>query len=98
MEQSKQVQQSPPFNAEVKLAVLERRLNTLRGDLTALDQRTSKNIEEIKDLITKIQNRPNSVQRFLEKNWKSIILVLFALMGANATVIESLSRILTGTQ
>ena len=85
------------YALETRVAILEERLVRTNSDLKELSHRMDKSISEIKDMIEKIQNRPNSVQEFIEKNWKSVVLALFAVMGTNATIIESLSRVFTGT-
>jgi len=47
-------------------------------------------------MIDGLRNRPNSVQEFLEENWKAIVLVIMGIMGANATIVETLSKAFFG--
>lgn len=97
MEQLTQIQQG---NSEasliVKVAVLEERLRQTDENLKELDMKVDNSVMEIKGMIEKIQNRPNSVQEFISENWKSLLLCALALMGANATVVESISRVMLG--
>lgn len=97
MEQLAQVQQG---NSEaalvVKVAILEERLKQTNQDVHELNEKVDVSVTEIKAMIEKIQNRPNSVQEFISENWKSILLVILAIMGANATVVESISRVMLG--
>lgn len=97
MEQLAQVQQD---NSEaalvVKVAILEERLKQTNQDVHELNEKVDVSVTAIKAMIEKIQNRPNSVQEFISENWKSILLVILAIMGANATVVESISRVMLG--
>lgn len=97
MEQLAQVQQG---NSEaalvVRVAILEERLKQTNQDVHELNEKVDVSVTEIKTMIEKIQNRPNSVQEFISENWKSILLVILAIMGANATVVESISRVMLG--
>jgi hypothetical protein len=97
MEQLAQVQQG---NSEaplvVKVAILEERLKQTNQDVHELNEKVHVSVTEIKAMIEKIQDRPNSVQEFISENWKSILLVILAIMGANATVVESISRVMLG--
>ena len=97
MEQLAQVQQG---NSEeslvVKVAILEERLKQTNQDVHELNKKVDNTVTEIKAMIEKIQSRPNSVQEFISENWKSILLVILAIMGANATVVESISRVMLG--
>jgi hypothetical protein len=80
----------------VKVAILEERLKQTNQDVHELNEKVDVSVTEIKAMIEKIQNRPNSVQEFISENWKSILLVILAIMGANATVVESISRVMLG--
>jgi hypothetical protein len=80
----------------VKVAILEERLKQTNQDVHELNEKVHVSVTEIKAMIEKIQNRPNSVQEFISENWKSILLVILAIMGANATVVESISRVMLG--
>ena len=46
------------------------------------------------DNIGDIKNKPNSVSEFLEKNWRSVVLCAAVVLGANASVMEMLARVL----
>jgi hypothetical protein len=80
----------------VKVAILEERLKQTNQDIYDLNNKVDSTVTEIKAMVEKIQNRPNSVQEFISENWKSILLVILAIMGANATVVESISRVMLG--
>jgi hypothetical protein len=80
----------------VKVAILEERLKQTNQDVHELNEKVHVSVTEIKAMIEKIQDRPNSVQEFISENWKSILLVILAIMGANATVVESISRVMLG--
>lgn len=80
----------------MKVAILEERLKQTNQDVHELNEKVDISVNEIKAMIEKIQNRPNSVQEFISENWKSILLVVLAIMGANATVVESISRVMLG--
>ena len=97
MEQLAQVQQdNSEASLVVKVAILEERLKQTNQDVHELNEKVDITVTEIKAMIEKIQNRPNSVQEFISENWKSILLVILAIMGANATVVESISRVMLG--
>lgn len=97
MEQLAQVQQdNSEASLVVKVAILEERLKQTNQDVHELNEKVDISVTEIKTMIEKIQNRPNSVQEFISENWKSILLVILAIMGANATVVESISRVMLG--
>lgn len=97
MEQLAQVQQdNSEASLVVKVAILEERLKQTNQDVHELNEKVDNTVTEIKAMIEKIQNRPNSVQEFISDNWKSILLVILAIMGANATVVESISRVMLG--
>ena len=81
---------------EVRLAVIEERLNTVRNDVRELDNRLTESVSRIEHMIDGLKNRPNSVQEFLEENWKAIVLVVMGIMGANATIVESLAKAFFG--
>ena len=82
---------------EVRLAVMEERLNTVRNDVRELDNRLTESVSRIEHMIDGLKNRPNSVQEFLEENWKAIVLVVMGIMGANATIVESLAKAFFGS-
>lgn len=82
---------------EVRLAVMEERLNTVRNDVRDLDNRLTESVSRIEHMIDGLKNRPNSVQEFLEENWKAIVLVVMGIMGANATIVESLAKAFFGS-
>lgn len=97
MEQLTQVQQgNSEASLVVKVAILEERLKQTNQDVHELNEKVDNTVTEIKAMIEKLQNRPNSVQEFISENWKSILLVILAIMGANATVVESISRVMLG--
>lgn len=97
MEQLAQVQQgNSEASLVVQVAILEERLKQTNQDVHKLNEKVDSTVTEIKAMIEKIQNRPNSVQEFISENWKSILLVILAIMGANATVVESISRVMLG--
>lgn len=82
---------------EVRLAVMEERLNTVRNDVRELDNRLTESVSRIEHMIDGLKNRPNSVQEFLEENWKAIVLVVMGIMGANATIVETLAKAFFGS-
>lgn len=100
MEQSNEVLSSTAIvtqpSLEVRLAVMEERLNTVRNDVKDLDNRLTESVSRIEHMIDGLKNRPNSVQEFLEENWKAIVLVVMGIMGANATIVESLAKAFFG--
>ena len=81
MEQLTQIQQG---NSEasliVKVAVLEERLRQTDENLRELDMKVDNSVMEIKGMIEKIQNRPNSVQELISEHWNSLLLCALALM------------------
>lgn len=101
MEQSNEVLSGtavvPQPSLEVRLAVMEERLNTVRNDVRELDNRLTESVSRIEHMIDGLKNRPNSVQEFLEENWKAIVLVVMGIMGANATIVESLAKAFFGS-
>lgn len=100
MEQSNEVLSGtavvPQPSLEVRLAVMEERLSTVRKDVKELDNRLTESVSRIEHMIDGLKNRPNSVQEFLEENWKAIVLVVMGIMGANATIVETLSKAFFG--
>ena len=101
MEQSNEVLSSTAVvtqpSLEVRLAVMEERLNTVRNDVRELDNRLTESVSRIEHMIDGLKNRPNSVQEFLEENWKAIVLVVMGIMGANATIVETLAKAFFGS-
>ena len=101
MEQSNEVLSGTAVVAqpslEVRLAVMEERLNTVRNDVRELDNRLTESVSRIEHMIDGLKNRPNSVQEFLEENWKAIVLVVMGIMGANATIVETLAKAFFGS-
>ena len=53
-------------------------------------------MSRIEHMIDGLRNRPNSVQEFLEENWKAIVLVVMGVLGANATIVETLAKAFFG--
>ena len=100
MEQSNEVLSGtsivPQPSLEVRLAVMEERLSTVRNDVKELDNRLTESVSRIEHMIDGLKNRPNSVQEFLEENWKAIVLGVMGIMGANATIVESLAKAFFG--
>lgn len=100
MEQSNEVLSGtavvPQPALEVRLAVMEERLNTVRKDVKELDNRLTESVSRIEHMIDGLKNRPNSVQEFLEENWKAIVLVVMGILGANATIVETLAKAFFG--
>lgn len=82
---------------EVRLAVMEERLSTVRKDVKELDNRLTESVSRIEHMIDGLKNRPNSVQEFLEENWKAIVLVVMGILGANATIVETLAKAFFGS-
>ena len=101
MEQSNEVLSGtavvPQPSLEVRLAVMEERLNTVRKDVKELDNRLTDSVSRIEHMIDGLKNRPNSVQEFLEENWKAIVLVGMGILGANATIVETLAKAFFGS-
>lgn len=87
----------PQPSLEVRLAVMEERLNTVRKDVKELDNRLTESVARIEHMIDGLKNRPNSVQEFLEENWKAIVLVVMGVLGANATIVETLAKAFFGS-
>lgn len=54
-------------------------------------------MSSINSALEDIKNRPNSVTQFVEENWKALVLVILTILGANATLVENISRILAGS-
>lgn len=100
MEQSNEVLPGtavvPQPSLEVRLAVMEERLNTVRKDVKELDNRLTESVSRIEHMIDGLKNRPNSVQEFLEENWKAIVSVVMGILGANATIVETLAKAFFG--
>lgn len=86
----------PQPSLEVRLAVMEERLSTVRKDVKELDNRLTESVSRIEHMIDGLKNRPNSVQEFLEENWKAIVLVVMGILGANATIVETLAKAFFG--
>lgn len=89
------VQPQSPQSTEVKLAVLEDRLNRTQSDVAKLELALDRHMEKINKSLDDLKNRPNSVTQFIEENWKAIVLVVLTILGANATLIENLGKLLS---
>ena len=80
-----------------RVAVVEDRLDRVQMDVKTiadtLDE-LDKAVRDIQQDIGDIKNKPNSVSEFLEKNWRSVVLCAAVVLGANASVMEMLTRIL----
>ena len=78
----------------VRVAVLEDRMERVQTDLKSLADRLEAAVKNIEESVESIRDRPNAVTEFLAKNWKVLIVVGAAFMGANATVLDMLQRVL----
>ena len=80
-----------------RVAVVEDRLDRVQMDVKTIADKLDEAVRDIRDIrqdIRDIKNKPNSVSEFLEKNWRSVVLCAAVVLGANASVIEMLGRVL----
>lgn len=96
-EQCQPCQTERTQSVEIKVAILEDRLQRTQADLTRLEATLEKHMSSINSALEDIKNRPNSVTQFVEENWKALVLVILTILGANATLVENISRILAGS-
>ena len=80
-----------------RVAVVEDRLDRVQMDVKTIADKLDALGEAVRDIrqdIGDIKNKPNSVSEFLNKNWRSVVLCIAVFLGANASVIEMLARVL----
>ena len=80
-----------------RVAVVEDRLDRVQMDVKTIADKLDEDVRDIRDIrqdIGDIKNKPNSVSEFLEKNWRSVVLCAAVVLGANASVMEMLGRVL----
>ena len=77
-----------------RVAVAEDRLDRVQMDVKAIADKLDEAVRDIRQDIGDIKNKPNSVSEFLEKNWRSVVLCAAVVLGANASVMEMLARVL----
>ena len=77
-----------------RVAVAEDRLDRVQMDVKAIADKLDEAVRNIRQDIGDIKNKPNSVSEFLEKNWRSVVLCGAIMLGANASVMEMLGRVL----
>ena len=77
-----------------RVAVAEDRLDRVQMDVKTIADKLDEAVRDIRQDIGDIKNKPNSVSEFLEKNWRSVVLCAAVVLGANASVMEMLARVL----
>ena len=77
-----------------RVAVAGDRLDRVQMDVKTTADKLDEAVRDIRQDIGDIRNKPNSVSEFLEKNWRSVVLCTAIVLGANASVIEMLGRVL----
>lgn len=80
----------------VRVAVLEDRMERFQTDLKTLADKLELAVKNIEESVESIRDRPNAVNEFLDKNWKALVVGGAAFLGANATVVDLLQRVLLG--
>lgn len=95
MEQEKERRQGM-HELVVRVAILEDRMERVQTDMKTLADRVEVAVSHIEKSISEIKDRPNAVTEFLDKNWKALVVVGAALMGANATVVDLLKQMMIG--
>ena len=77
-----------------RVAVVEDRLDRVQMDVKTIADKLDEAVRDIRQDISDINNKPNSVSEFLGKNWRSVVLCTAVVLGANASVMEMLARVL----
>ena len=77
-----------------RVAVVEDRLDRAECDVKTIADKLDEAVRDIRQDIGDLKNKPNSVSEFLEKNWRSVVLCAAVILGANASVVEMLERVL----
>ena len=77
-----------------RVAVVEDRLDHVQMDVKTIADKLDEAVRDIRQDISDIKNKPNSVSEFLEKNWRSVVLCVTVVFGANASVVEMLEHVL----
>ena len=88
---SPKVQRSPRL--DVRVAVLEDRVERVQTDVKQIADKLEAAVDRIERSITEIKDKPNPVAQFLNEHWKTIVVAVAALMGANATVLDFLTKL-----
>ena len=77
-----------------RVAVAEDRLDRVQMDVKTIADKLDEAVRDIRQDISDIKNKPNSVSEFLEKNWRSVVLCAAVVLGANASVVEMIEHVL----
>ena len=77
-----------------RVAVVEDRLDRAECDVKTIADKLDEAVRDIRQDIGDLKNKPNSVSEFLEKNWRSVVLCAAVVLGANASVVDMLERVL----
>ena len=77
-----------------RVAVVEDRLDRVQMDVKTIADKLDEAVRDIRQDISDIKNKPNSVSEFLGKNWRNVVLCAVVVLGANASVVEMLGHVL----
>ena len=77
-----------------RVAVVEDRLDRVQMDVKTIADKLDEAVRDIRQDISDIKNKPNSVSEFLEKNWRSVVLCVAVALGANASAVEMIEHVL----
>ena len=77
-----------------RVAVVEDRLDRVQMDVKTIADKLDEAVRDIRQDISDIKNKPNSVSEFLGNNWRSVVLCTAVVLGANASVVEMLGHVL----
>ena len=77
-----------------RVAVVEDRLDRVQMDVKTIADKLDEAVRDIRQDISDIKNKPNSVSEFLGENWRSVVLCTAVVLGANASVVEMLGHVL----
>lgn len=80
-------------NLTTKVAVLEDRLERTQKDVTELSAFVKESVQRIEGVVKTIQDKPNEVADFITQNWKTLLMVGAVFLGANATLIDMLKKV-----
>ena len=68
-------------------------MDRVQTDVKQIADKLEAAVDRIEKSICDIRDKPNPVAQFLNEHWKTIVVAVAVLMGANATVLDVLTKL-----
>lgn len=68
-------------------------MERVQTDVKTIADKLDAAVARIEHSVAEIRDKPNPVAQFLSEHYKTILVAVAALMGANATVLEFLTKL-----